>query len=59
MPKNAIIFTTEGRFLQNYKKRPCASLTFDPKKRHNKFHQNPFTRFAVNAQTDGRMDRQD
>ena len=34
---------------------PCASLTFDPKKLYTKFHQDPFTKFAViTLRTDGR-----
>ena len=43
------VFWPKRPIFARIKKRPCASLTFDPKKLYTKFQQNPFTRFAVIA----------
>ena len=53
---NGRFFTPEDRFLRNSKKRPCANLSFDPKKLYTKFHKNPLISFAVIVRTDGRTD---
>ena len=41
------------------KKRPCANLSFDPKKLYTKFHKNPLISFAVIVRADARTDGQD
>ena len=57
--KNGRFFYHRRLIFEKFKKRPRASLTFDPKKLYTKFHQNPLTRFAVIIRTDGRTDRTD
>ena len=63
MQKTAVFLPQKADFCEIKKKRPCASLSFDPKKLYTKFHKNPLSRFAVivrtQARTDGRMDRTD
>ena len=54
--KNGRFLTPEGRFLRIKKKRPCANLSFDPKKLYTKYHKNPLPKFTVIVRTHGRTD---
>ena len=59
MQKTAVFLPQKADFCKNLKKRPCANLSFDPKKLYTKFYKNPLISFAVIVRTHGRTDRTD